>query len=192
MSMELRWHTQVLKMNKYGKLSEDFEFDTKSKHLWGSLWSKWEQHNSKCITQTGERAWEETEYQLWNKWDRWTGLADKQSTSKWTNMMSCAAACKLDLGMHFFPLTRSFTVSCQTFSSLCSSSNSTSGIRPMKPSGKSSSWLDASDGDTLNGRPKNKCRSSRYANSSFATSEYATPLLPARAHRPTNQSHCYE
>ena len=171
MSMELRWHTQVLKMNKYGKLSEGFELDTKSKQLGGSLWSKWEQHNSKCITQSGGRAWEEIEYQLWNKWDRWTSLTDKQPTSKWRNMMSCAAACKLDLSTHFFPLTRSFTVSCQTLSSLCSSSSSTSGIRPMKPSGKSSSWLVTSDGDTLNGRPKNKCTSSRYANSSFATSE---------------------
>jgi len=32
MSMELRWYTQVLKMNKYGKLS-GFELDTKSKQL---------------------------------------------------------------------------------------------------------------------------------------------------------------
>ena len=33
MSTELRWHTQVLKMNKYGKPSEGFDLDTKSKHL---------------------------------------------------------------------------------------------------------------------------------------------------------------
>jgi hypothetical protein len=33
MSTELRWHTQVLKVNKYGKLSEGFELDAKPKHV---------------------------------------------------------------------------------------------------------------------------------------------------------------